>query len=88
MPEFHCRRPCRDSHAVVAKRRLAEDERTRDLTLAPAGGSWRRIRITVEADDRGVANAEAIRLLRDVLDDSVTGELWVEQIHDAGGEDR
>jgi len=52
-------------NAVMAMRRLAEDERTRDLTPIPAGGSWRRIQITIEADDRGFAYAEAIRLLRD-----------------------
>lgn len=74
-------------NAVVAKRKLAEDKRTRDLTLIPAGGSWRRIQITIEADDRGSANAEAIRLLRDVLDDAVTRELWVEQIQDAAGDE-
>jgi hypothetical protein len=73
-------------NAVVATRRLAEDERTRDRALAHAGGLWRRIRIVVEVEDRGAANAEAIRLLREVLGDAVTGELWVEQIGDVVGE--
>jgi hypothetical protein len=80
VPKFVAEVRAEVPNAVVAKGRLASDARTADLELAPAGGSWRRIRVAVVADDRGAANAKAIELLQDVLGDTLTGELWVEQI--------
>ena len=70
---------------VVARRRLAQDDRTTELVLAPECGSWRSIQVTLPGRDKGAASAEAICLLREVLGDAVTGELWVEETNEAWG---
>src|ERR1035441_10129759 len=70
-------------NVVVARRWLAQDDRTTELVLVPEGGSWRSIQVTFPGRDKGEASAEAIRLLREVLGDAVTGELWVEEINEA-----
>ena len=70
-------------NVVVARRRLAQDDPTTELVLVPEGGSWRSIQVTLPGRDKGAASAEAIRLLREVLGDAVTGELWVEEINEA-----
>jgi len=70
-------------NVVVARRRLAQDDRTTGLVLAPGGGSWRSIQVPLHGRDKGAASVEAIWLVREVLGDAVTGELWVEETNEA-----
>ncbi|HEY3466338.1 MAG TPA: hypothetical protein VGL47_14485 [Amycolatopsis sp.] len=65
---------------VAARRALAFDERTSGLTIQSTGGAERKIVVTNEVDDAGTASSAAIALIRDVLGETLSGDVWVESV--------
>lgn len=78
MVEVHCESP----NLRAVRTALLSNDRTSSAEIISVGGGERRIALRVQAAHAGQATVEATNLLRAVLGDFVSGELWVEAVRE------